>query len=1684
MIQLEMTVDEFEYLLEMLTERLQNQQVSDAELEESINTLRQSSADEMLLLCKGLLHKEIDDAVATKRVQALNYLYVNGELTLLPGSTRDERYIASKIHEEVLRPFQVAIMQNKWLGWLLFFAYLAALVFLWNSYGWLGKSCLMMLPAALLLHGAARLEAINQSARYAFLKLLIKHHIPYRQAFQIVKNMTERITTHSRTIGTEKQLYTLLASKIRQPFSIRSKHDIEIELEKILQLLRIPITRYNRTMLPSLLVAWIVCVVSFFLFPGLSWFAASLALLKVTGLSLLTMIIGTKLFQIAVIYSARRVFLNTFAVSASQYQRALRMLDEYRIREWRIGVFWGIGDAFRTALDIKILSLDNHQTTSLLRMILFLFERAQTAAILFFAFITWGSFVATPFMTYFFVFTSFTRWQTGICAFAALCPAFLGLRYLFMPVGDYIAVVMTTRLAVARFLEVFPRLHENYAKAISLLKRFAALERRGQGGLYRVEKLLYSALEEDAADPTNHPIKNVFSRMLSAGMSLLAFAALFWRLTPLAWWQTTLCCVLTPVFYQIFRLLLGYAARFHAGLGVIVLKEQTYYEQASRQATEVFIGKSKTFRRHIPFLINIAYAILWAYRKKAADALAQKEWTRAERLFAVAFSNLEYLMETNANVASVRTKLATAMLPALSDDLQAEFAETSLMIGVCQHLSGKLLTARKTLEKSHVTYQTFASSDANAHQEQRARLAAHLGICCCQLGDFAAAQLLLDESHASYQSLGDSFRDELIIVKMWRELAAYFLGEITELSRLKIIEDEADTLSVKMRHAELLELASLAQSVLAHHLAWVGSLQLIEKRFREQRSDSSSAVAPAAERQNASDIAAEKFLGFDEHEEAFLKDEDTKAFFKKLFPDLENEVAHLVNKWEEDRKQRVYHEEAPAGDCFMRSISLFGALRKRRYYEELAWYVEPILPSMTKEEYHVFSETFSEAQDALDAMVVKVQDTLKKDPDLQSDSDKIMEMGRFNDYVYLDMRKLTRDQKKRLRRIAPLPDFTKRMFQAIGRPFFRRWSQRAASLRWQERHTNWWSVALFHMSSGSFGDAQKLLDRFIEYHIQHETHTWLITWLMRIFSEPAITIMHDVRHELLAAYLARVACLLEENEADNVVNMNSVMRDLWILLERMHEDGQLSQAMMSSAAIIAEWHVRRARLADQREDERNMSLNEALRVAETAIGWSDQSLRQVASQSAQRRLAETHFRLHQMATVAACALRQFERAYLLLERGKTRVLTDQLHDASLEPGEQVPPALRKQWRSQREKLSKLEFALTMSVDDLQVLRHAKNTTKQINEKISKLDPAFAAMTQPQPLTRRDFSPLLADDELALAFAQSDDMLRIYPITKRRGVHAPLMVAISAIAVQERVEQFHHHLAGGQIDRENGSWTIGAWLTETIGGGLQDLIKHLGPKQLVFVPHQNWHLLPLHLISFEADHPLAMRYAVRYLPSLSIFSHLRRVPSQTGDGCIIANPEGNLPSAETECAVIKAMRPNDQVLMGSAATQKAVLSALRTARNIHFACHGVFEPNLDAKLCLASKDGLSARELFSNVRFVNQPRLTVLSACETAQVQATKADEYRGLASAFLYAGTRNVVASLWRVEAEATRILMEYFYRNIETERLSLPDALRKAQQQLREHDTDYEIPYYWAGFILIGEESGQACEGVNPPQG
>jgi CHAT domain-containing protein len=118
-------------------------------------------------------------------------------------------------------------------------------------------------------------------------------------------------------------------------------------------------------------------------------------------------------------------------------------------------------------------------------------------------------------------------------------------------------------------------------------------------------------------------------------------------------------------------------------------------------------------------------------------------------------------------------------------------------------------------------------------------------------------------------------------------------------------------------------------------------------------------------------------------------------------------------------------------------------------------------------------------------------------------------------------------------------------------------------------------------------------------------------------------------------------------------------------------------------------------------------------------------------------------------------------------------------------------------------------------------------------------------------------------------------------------------------------------------------------------------------------------------------------------------------------------------------------------------------------------------------------------------------LVVLSACETGLGEVAGGEGLLGLQRAFQAAGARSVVASLWQVPDEATRLLMERFYENLWRKNMGTLDALREAQLwMLREVDTrTYKTrtlkrldvpdsvpsepknsPYYWAAFVLSGD--------------
>jgi hypothetical protein len=252
--------------------------------------------------------------------------------------------------------------------------------------------------------------------------------------------------------------------------------------------------------------------------------------------------------------------------------------------------------------------------------------------------------------------------------------------------------------------------------------------------------------------------------------------------------------------------------------------------------------------------------------------------------------------------------------------------------------------------------------------------------------------------------------------------------------------------------------------------------------------------------------------------------------------------------------------------------------------------------------------------------------------------------------------------------------------------------------------------------------------------------------------------------------------------------------------------------------------------------------------------------------------------------------------------------------------------------------------------------------------------------------------------------------------------------------------------------------------------------------------------------------------------------------QDGDRVLLASrgkSRDELPGSRQEVAAIAQLFDRPLTLVGSEASEQrldqlANAGELQQFRYLHFATHGEVNPHiaLESALVLAQDqlpdpvdqilagkypyDGrLTAAEMR---RWKLDAELVTLSACETGLGQRLGGEGYLGFAQALFAAGARSVLLSLWPVDDSSTALLMTRFYQNLLGKRPGLnkplpkAGALREAKQWLRElplQDAEeltkklpaavravksrppvaareafhpYEDPYYWAGFILVGD--------------
>jgi CHAT domain-containing protein/tetratricopeptide (TPR) repeat protein len=349
------------------------------------------------------------------------------------------------------------------------------------------------------------------------------------------------------------------------------------------------------------------------------------------------------------------------------------------------------------------------------------------------------------------------------------------------------------------------------------------------------------------------------------------------------------------------------------------------------------------------------------------------------------------------------------------------------------------------------------------------------------------------------------------------------------------------------------------------------------------------------------------------------------------------------------------------------------------------------------------------------------------------------------------------------------------------------------------------------------------------------------------------------------------------------------------------------------------------------------------------------------------------------------------------------------------------------------------------------------------------NPQLAGFATVQPVKVPELQALLEEDTSMLIYHLLEDEVVAWTLSRnglsvtRTRVPRPDLVKTIEVA-RLSIQNF------GELGPE---------LSQISGQLLMPSLSSLdAAKRVCIVPHRELHLVPFAALPTSGSEYLIDKLALFYMPSASVLRYTieRRDGREHSDKVLgIGNPDRqsaafNLPFAQKEAERLRFDFPDVTIRTGEEATESWLVNNLQDFGIIHIASHGEYDANapLFSALLLApdgQNDGtLSAQEIFS---LQMRADLVALSACQTGLGRITSGDDIVGLNRAFVYAGTRQLLSTLWRVDDISTALLFKHFYR--QSKNHDRAEALRQAQLIVRNRP-EFHHPARWSGIALSGD--------------
>lgn len=442
-----------------------------------------------------------------------------------------------------------------------------------------------------------------------------------------------------------------------------------------------------------------------------------------------------------------------------------------------------------------------------------------------------------------------------------------------------------------------------------------------------------------------------------------------------------------------------------------------------------------------------------------------------------------------------------------------------------------------------------------------------------------------------------------------------------------------------------------------------------------------------------------------------------------------------------------------------------------------------------------------------------------------------------------------------------------------------------------------------------------------------------------------------------------------------------------------------------------------------------------------------------------------------------CNLRagHIQQAFNLTERARSRSFLDQLGNARINIRKNANSEIIKKEQVLRFQLATLEAQLSKERSKQRIVSGEAITaleTQLLTKRVEYEDfltelklkaPEYASIFSIESLTLPEIQKLLDKDTTLLSYFVTQDTTLVFVIS--RETFQSVSLPIKGDDINAQLIRFRDF-----SDLSNPQPTS---LKELYRMLVSPVEPYLKTKRVGILPHNILHYLPFAAL-LKGNRFFGDDHALFYLPSASVLSLRQSSESSRGDE-LLAIAQGQaegFPFLEYAASSVDRVAKlyNSQALIGDAATETAFRKRSINSNIIFLAAHARLNTvtPMFSQIMLApdrENDGrLEVHEVYE--LDLTKANLVVLSGCETQLGERSRGDDLVGLNRAFIYAGARTVMASLWSVKDKETGELMVSYFDYVKRG-LGKGEALQRAQVDTR---SKYPHPYYWASFVLTGD--------------